>query len=143
MDKFKVFLLNEERSFLGHRVGDVLTSMQDLQQDMANLGQRHLTRLAEDIVNQIRKILHSRWSPKFHKHLKELQRIAVAIQKTIEDKGNLREIIPAAVQSLQTLSGKLGVKVNNLQAPEELPGQEATQDDFQLTGQGPAPKQQG
>lgn len=140
--RFKVFLLNEERSFLGHRVGDVLTSMQDIQTDMENLGSRQLTRMAEDLVNQIRKILHSNWSPKSLKHLKELQRIGVAIQKTIEEKGDLKEILPAATQSLQQLSGKLGVKVNTLDAPEQMPGEDIGQEDFQLTGQGPQQGQQ-
>jgi hypothetical protein len=68
--------------------------------------------------------------------LEELQKIAVAIQKTIDDKGDLKEILPAAVQSLQNLSGVLGVKVNDLQAPEQEDGEDVTQDDFELTGDG-------
>jgi hypothetical protein len=141
MDRFKVFLLNEERSFLGRKVGDVLTAMQDVQQDMPNLGQRHLTKIAENLVNQIRKILHGRWSPKYQKDLRELQKVAVAIMRTIEEKGDLKEILPTATQTVQTLSGKLGVKVNNLEAPEQLPGQDATPQDFQMTGMGPAQQQ--
>jgi hypothetical protein len=137
MDGFKSYLINEERGHLGKRVNDVLTGMQDLQGDMENLGARHLNRLAEQIVNEIRKILHSQWAPRNHKHLKELQKIAVAIQKTIEDKGDLKEMLPAALQATQDLAGKLGVKVNDLQAPELMPGEEASQDDFELTGQGP------
>lgn len=124
MERFSQFLINEERSYLGHRVGNVLTSLQDLQGDLENLGSRHMARLAEEIVNQIRKILHSNWNPKYHNQLKELQKVAVAIQKTIDDRGDLREIIPAAAQVLQNLSGKLGVRVNNLDAPEDLAGGE-------------------
>lgn len=142
MDKFKLFLLNEERSYLGHRVGDVLTALQDIEQDMPNLGSRHLTKLAEDMVNQIRKILHGSWSPKYHRHLKELQKVAVALKKTIEEKGDLKEILPAASAAIQQLSGKLGVKVNNLDAPDELPGQNITQQDFQMTGPDPSQQQQ-
>jgi hypothetical protein len=143
MGKFGLFLINEERSFLGHRVGDVLTAMQDVQQDMPNLGSRHLTRIAEELVNQIRKILHSSWSPKYNKHLKELQKIGVAIMRTVEEKGDLKEIIPTATQSLQSLSSKLGVKINNLDAPETMPGQEVGQNDFQMTGNGPEDQQGG
>lgn len=138
MKKFKSYILNEEQSHLGHKVGDVLTAAQDLQGDMENMGQRHLIRLAEQIVNQIRKILHSQWSLKNHAHLKELQKVAVAIQKTIDDKGDLKELLPAAVQTLQDLSGKLGVKVNDLEAPEAEGGEEVSQDDFALTGNGPS-----
>ena len=122
MTRFSNYLLNEERGFLGHRVGDVLTSLQDLQDDMENLGSRQLSRYAEQIVNQIRKIIHSQWNPKYHKDLSELQKIAVAIQKTVEDRGDLKQILPAAAQALQTLSSKLGVKVNNLDAPEDMIG---------------------
>lgn len=136
---FKGFLLNEERGYLGHKVSDVLTSMQDLQNDMADVGARHLTRLGEEIVNRIRKIIHGQWAARNHKHLEELQKIAVAIQKTIDDKGDLKEILPAATQAVQDLSGKLGVKVNDLQAPEapEMEGEPISQDDFELTGDGP------
>ena len=136
MDRFKVFLINEERGYLGQKVGDVLTSMQDLQSDMENIGSRHLTRLAEELVNHIRKILHNQWGAKNYKHLGELQKIAVAIQKTIDDKGDLKGILPAAAQALQNLSGSLGVKVNDLQAPEQEEGEDITQDDFELTGDG-------
>ena len=118
MDKFKVFLLNEEKSYLGRKVANVLTPMQELQDDMQNMGARHLVRVAEKLVNEIRKILHGHWEQQQQHFLKDLQKIAVAIQKTIEEKGDLREIIPAAIQSMQTLSGKLGTKINNLQAPE-------------------------
>lgn len=118
MDKFKTFLINEDRSFLAHKVSDILTSMQELQEDMPNLGSRHLAKLAEQIVNQIRKILHERWSPKNLPYLKSLQKIAVAIQKTIEERDDLKEIFPAVLSSMQDLSGQLGVKINNLEAPE-------------------------
>ena len=145
MKKFGYFLLNEEKSYLGHKVGDVLTSLQDLQSDMENLGSRQLTRFGEDIVNQIRKILHSRWNQKHQNKLKELQKIAVAIQKTIDDRGDLREILPSAAQALERLSGKLGVKVNDLDAPEmpESGGEDVSPQDFQATGPMPDFKNDG
>ena len=138
MDNFKVFLLNEEKSYLGRKVAGVLTPMQELQDDMQNMGARHLIRTAEKLVNDIRKILHGHWQQQQQQHLKELQKIGVAIQKTIDEKGDLREIIPSATQSLQTLSGKLGVKVNNLQGPETQAGEPVSQNDFEETGDGPA-----
>lgn len=138
MDRFKHFLLNESRTFLGHKVNDVLTSLQDVQEDMPNLGARHLKKLAEQIVNDIRKILHSNWDVANHKYLKELQKIAVAIQKTIDEKGDLRDIVPAATQAVQTLAGRLGVKVNDLQGPPDMGGEEVGPNDFDLTGTGPA-----
>jgi hypothetical protein len=143
MERFRSFLINEERSYLGHRIGDVLTSVQDLQGDMENLGSRHLARLAENIVNQIRKVLHSRWNPKYNNQLKDLQKIAVAIQKTIDERGDLKQILPAASQELENLSGKLGVKVNNLKAPEDDSSgeDEIAPQDFQPTEPPPSEEQ--
>lgn len=129
MARFKSYFLNEELSYLGHKVGDVLGGVNSIQDDMPNLGSRHLTRLAEDIVVQIRKILHDRWSPRYKKHLESLQKVAVAIMRTIDRKGDLREVVPVAAAALQNLSVKLGVKVNDLDAP----AQDASQADFQLT----------
>lgn len=137
MKNFKSFLINEEKSYLGRKVANVLTPMQELQDDMQNMGARHLTRVAENLVNEIRKILHGHWEQEQQKYLKELQKIAVAIQKTIEDKGDLKEIIPSAIQSMQTLSGKLGVKINNLKGPEFEAGDPVSQNDFEETGDGP------
>ena len=142
MEKFSQFFLNEERSYLGHRVGDVLTSLQDVQNDIENIGSRHLSRLAEGIVNQIRKIIHSRWNPKYNNQLKELQKIAVALQKAIYEKSDLKQILPAAGASLEILSGKLGVKINNLKAPEKQGGLEnIAPEDFKSTGQQPQDQQ--
>jgi len=135
MDRFKYFLINESKSYLGHRVNDVLTAIQDVQNDMQNLGTRHLTRLAENIVNEIRKILHGQWEVQHQKHLRQLQKVAVAIMRTIDEKGDLREVLPAAAQSLQNVAGQLGVKTNNLQAPE-MPGEPVSQADFEETGDG-------
>lgn len=141
MRKFKTFLLNEEKSYLGHKVGDVLTSMQDIQTDMENLGSRQLVRMAEEIVNQIRKILHGSWTGSSTHHLKDLQRVAVSLMRTIEEKGDLKEAIPTAVQFLQKVSGQLGIKVNNLEAPEE--GGDIAPEDFQTTPQPDPQAQQG
>lgn len=144
MESFKWFLINEEKAFLGHRVGDVVTAVQDLQNDMGGMGTRQINRVAEDIVKQIRKILHSQWTPKQARYLKELQKIGVALIKCIEEKGDLKQLLPNVAQQLQDISGKLGLKVNNLQAPEEEgapQGPDGQQMDMQLTGNGPQPPQ--
>lgn len=134
---FKDFLFNEEKSFLGHRVGDVLTAVQDLQTDIEGMGLRQITRIAEDIVNQIRKILHSDWSPSQTHYLKDLQKVAVALMKAIEEKDDLKEIVPQMGQKLQDISAKLGQKTNNLKGQPEPSGPDAEEAPMELTGQGP------
>ena len=137
---FKTYLINEEKSHLGHKVTDVLTAVHDLQDDMEHMGVRQTTRLADDIVNSIRKILHSQWSIKQQKHLGSLQKVAVALKKTIEDKGDLKQIIPAAAQELENVSTKLGIKTSSaLDQAAELGGEDASQQDMELTSQQDGP----
>lgn len=142
MQRFRWFLLNEENAQFGHRVGGVLTAVQDLENDLGGMGMRQITRECEAVVNQLRKILHSDWSGKQVKHLKELQKIAVALMKAIEEKDDLKEIVPVVSQKLADISGKLGSKVNALQVPEE-PAVPGVQPSMQLTGNGPAPPNPG
>src|SRR5688572_14890888 len=130
MQRFEQFLLNESRSFLGHRVGDVLTALQDLEEDMPNLGSRHLTKLADEVVVQIKKIVHGSWEAENRKYLIDLQRVGAALARTIEERGDLKEVVPACAAALQELSGKLGVRVNDLKAPEQTPGEPVSGDDF-------------
>lgn len=133
MDRFEKFLLNENKSHLGQKVNDILTSMQDLQGDIENLGSRHFNRLTDEIVNELRKVLHGDWGSNNQQYLSDIQKVAVALKKTLEDKGDIKEVFPAAVQSMQSLAGKLGVQVNDMEAPE-MEGDDVTQDDFELTG---------
>lgn len=139
---FKTYLLNEEKSHLGHKVTDVLTTVHDLQNDMEHMGVRQTTRLADDIVNRIRKILHSQWTIKQQKHLQSLQKVAVALKKTIEEKGDLKQMIPAAAQELENVSTKLGIKTTSaLDQAAELGGEDVEQQDMELTSQQDGPEQ--
>jgi len=112
--RFKEFLLNEEKSYLSQRVGDILTALHDLEEDIDNLGSRHVNRMAESIVNQIRRILHSNWSEKQMKYLKPLQKAGVAIMKAIEDKGDIKGILASATKEIEELSSKLGIPVSDI-----------------------------
>jgi len=145
MHGFKWFLINEEKAYLGNKVGDILTSVQNLEQDIGGMGVRQIARVSDDIVNQIRKVLHGQWSPKQMKHLKELQKVAVSLKKAIEEKDDLKELIPQLSQAIQSITTKLGAKNNNMQGLEQDTGPAAMPPNMQLTGNGPEkqPQQQG
>ena len=115
---FKTFIKNEEQAHLAHKINSILTAVQELEEDMGAMGLRHIAKVCEDIVVQFRKILHNNWGMKQHANLKQIQKIAVALQKAIEDKDNLKELIPLVSKELQKLSAKLGEKTNNLKAPK-------------------------
>lgn len=137
---FKLFLLNEEKSLLGHKIANVLTGVQNLQDDVGGMGVRQIARIAEELVNQIRKILHGEWHSQYDPVLRDLQRVGVALSKAIEEKDDLKELIPVASQVLAKASAKLGVKTNTLTAPEDLQGGDVSQQNLQLTGQQPQPQ---
>jgi len=117
--QFKNFLFNENRVYLGQRIGDILNALQDLSQNANGMGTRQLVRSSEGIVNQLRRILHTHWADKEQDNLKRLQKVAVAISKAIEDKDDLEGILQAGSQELQQVIGDMDVPVNKLGSPPE------------------------
>ena len=119
--RFKHFLLNESQAYLGQKVGDILTAAQELRDDSNNMGTRDLTRFAERIVNQIRRILHSNWPREEKKHLLTLQKVGVALMKAIEDKDDLPGTISGSATTLEKLVAKLGVPIHKLATTDKAP----------------------
>lgn len=114
IDQFRSFLLNEQRHYLGQRAGDILSALQNLQDDSGALGNRALIRACQSIVNQIRKILHGRWDEADVKYLKYLQKVGVAIMKAIDEKDDLKEVIASAASEMEGLLNKLEMPINSL-----------------------------
>ena len=115
---FSDFLLNENRAYLGQRVGDILAATQDITQNAQHIGTRQLVKNAEGVVNQIRRILHTNWPKEEEKNLEQLQKIGVAVAKSIEDKDDLPGIMAGAQAELEQLTDKLGAPLNKLGSPE-------------------------
>lgn len=125
---FVGYLLTENRSQLGQRVGDVLNGLQDLQQNGKAMGTRQQINNAETIVNQIRRILHTNWNKENEKYLPNLQKVGVAIMKAIEEKDDLMGIVAGSTSEVQELLDKLGVPVNSLATPDQLQSQGGDQE---------------
>lgn len=121
---FKDFILNESHNYFGQKIGDILTALHELKSDSKNMGSRDLTRFSERIVNQIRRILHSQWPREEKKHLLTLQKVAVAIMKAIDEREDLPTVISGAAAEIEKLSGRLGVPINKLGAPDKAPEKE-------------------
>lgn len=119
LDQFKSFLLNETKYYLGQRAGDILTALQNLQEDMDGLGKRATTRAAQGIVNQIRIILHGRWDEQDEKFLKSLQKIGVALMKAIDENEDIKEIVASSVNEIEKMLDKLEMPINNLGAEDK------------------------
>lgn len=117
--EFKNFLLTEQKDYLAHRVNDVLTGVHELLAAKKQMGAKQMVRNAEDVANQIRKILHASWPRSEHKYLKVLQKCGVALMKTIEDKGDLSDTFNSVRSELEALSHKLRVPANQLGTGQE------------------------
>jgi len=143
---FKNFLLNENKYYLGQRIGDILTAVQDLQQNSEGMGSRQVLANSQRIVDQIRSVLHSNWSKNETKHLKDLQKVGVALARSIEEKDDLEQILPSIANELEEVVSKMGVPVNSLGSPPEEEKGGSEEDKSQLSPpagkQPPQPQQQ-
>lgn len=110
--KFKYFLLNEDTEYLAGRMGDILNSLQDIQQNIKGMGTRQLVHNTERVVNQIRRILHTNWGTDTRDQLEMLQRVAVAIKKGIEEKDDLEGLITNGANEIQDTLADMGVPIN-------------------------------
>jgi|GEM_PF-1959066 len=122
--KFKEFVLVEQKVFLSEKIGDILTSAQELLSDVKHMGTRDLARFSERIVNQIRTILHSYWPKENQKYLKILQKIGVSLIKAIKEKGDLEGTISGVTANLEKLIGDMGSPVNRIGTDANKPAQE-------------------
>lgn len=121
--RFKHFLLNEDGSsrtgYLAQKIGDLLSALQDLDQNAQHIGTRQQVKNAEEIVNYIRRILHTHWEKSEEEYLRVLQKVGVAIMRGIDEKDDLPSIITSATHEIEKVMSDLGVPVNNLGSPEE------------------------
>lgn len=112
--KFKKFLLEENKVYFGQKVSDVLSALQDLNDNVETMGTKHLVTNAENIVNQIRRIIHTHWPQSEQQNLLILQKCGVAIMKTIEEKNDLISILKSCQENLDQLVGDAKVPINKL-----------------------------
>lgn len=124
LPSFRSYLLNENLHYLGVRTGDVLSALQDLNDDAAQLGNKALIRACQGIVNQIRRILHGRWDEEDVKYLEKLQKVGVAIMKGIDENEDMAEVIVSSVQELENLIEKLQTPINSLGSEDTSAGEE-------------------
>lgn len=109
--EFKDFL-TESNKYFSAKVGDILSAIQDLNSNSEDMGLRHLVSNSETIVNQIRRIIHTHWQQSERGGLEVLQKCGVAIMRAIEEKDDLRAVLKACQENIESISG--GEKVNDI-----------------------------
>lgn len=123
--KFRDFLLNENTAYLSQKVSDILDALQDLTDNSGGMGTRHLIKNAEIVVNQIRKVLHTHWPKRDEQTLRSLQKVGVAILKSIDQKSDLEAVLQGCVEELQGTLSNLDMPINRLASPEGKPAPKA------------------
>jgi hypothetical protein len=121
--EFRNFVLfTEAESKLDQRISDILSSLQDLNKNIEQMGTRNTLSSAETIVSRIRRVIHTHWPQSEKRKLEVLQAAGVAIKKAIEEKDDLEEILKTCESNIAVISG--GKKVNSLSPEEESPEEE-------------------
>jgi hypothetical protein len=115
----KDYLLNENKYYLGEKIGDLLSAMQELKSNRDGMGTRQILYNSQKLVNQMRKIIHSNWTKKEQKWLEELQKMAIALCKAIDENDNLNIILDNCTTALEDLINKMEVPINNLASQDQ------------------------
>jgi len=111
---FKSFLMNENKVYLAQEIGDVLNSVQELNDEVDKIGTRNLVRFSQIVINKCRGILHGHWGDENKKWLTKLQRCAVALAKAIDENDGTQEILKSIQNELQKILNKMGVPFNTI-----------------------------
>lgn len=117
--KFKEFFLNENEIYLSQKIADILSALQDLNENAPNMGTRHLISNAQMIVNQIRRIIHTHWPQTEENKLLTLQKCGVAIMKTIEEKEDILNILKSCQKTLEDLVSEEKGPINRMAIQED------------------------
>ena len=108
------FLLTEANKYFSSKLNSVLEDLQDILTNDEQMGVRDLMDRSENVVNQIRKILHTSWDKKDYKYLLTLQKCGVAIMKAIDEKGDLSETLNSCKVEVEKIMKKIGNTVNKI-----------------------------
>ena len=112
--RFRRYVLREQNEFLGRQVGDILSALQSLSDDSASLGSRQMVRVADQIVDDMRRVLKGRWPAEEYQSLEELQKVAVFLKKSCDTNAKpLPDVVRACKAAVQALAGRLGTTLND------------------------------
>lgn len=126
--QFREYLLNEDSAYLNQKIGDILSILHATEEDKDGLGSRDISKDAQKVINQIKPILNAPKSPKDVK--KALQKVAVALSKTMEDSNGdeLLDIMSKSSKIIQNLLSDIGAPIQDLGTPPEAEVPQQDQD---------------
>jgi hypothetical protein len=105
--EFKSFLIESKRNYLADKVSQILSDAQELTSAGKQLGARNLIDYSTELVGKIRTLIHSSFPRSDRKFLISLQKVGVAIMKSIDEKGDLNQTLVDAIAELEKIQEKL------------------------------------
>lgn len=114
---FKQFLIIENEQFLALQTNDILEDLKNLKDEIENIGTKNLVKTSQLIANNIRNIIKSHWEISTDKPLLSLQKCGVAILKAIQEKSDLKDIIPACIEEIEKTISQMKEPVNRIASP--------------------------
>ena len=123
---FKLFLLNENKSDLGLKLGNIINAIDDLSQDIDKKGQK-LNVFADDIIARVKAILRSDWPSELSQYLKQIRNALIVICKSMDGSNEmpLPEALKIFLKQLKKISENLGSPITDVGTPPSKKPEEA------------------
>ena len=113
------FLLGENKSDFSVKVGDILSSLQDVYSDIDTMNKKDVFVYVINVVNNIRPLLKKDIGPNY---LNSLQKIATALMKDYDEKNDPKDNIFSSIKELEALLSSMGLPINKInitQTPQQ------------------------
>lgn len=119
--RFEYFLMNEGKVDLAQKMGDILTAVQGLSDDASGLSRRAMDRGINQVVDQIRRVLHGHWDDTERPYLLTLQKIGVALMNVLsETDGDIPSVLISSVSELERALSKIEEPINTVGVDKDV-----------------------
>lgn len=126
--KFKEFFITENVAYLAKELGNLLSSLQEYQEELKSLEKipkKRLNNICNSTFNKIKSILLSGNIPKQNsKEIRLLQKICFTLHKIEKNELDYKQFFPIIVKSLEQVITGFGMPINNVIAPDASPIQD-------------------
>jgi len=125
---FKEFFIFENLGYLAKDLGDLLTSLQEYQDELNSLQKipkKRLNNICNSAFNKIKSILASGNLPRDkNKEILVLQKICYAFYKIEKNELDYKQFFPNIVKNLEYVITQLGMPINKIASADVVPNKE-------------------
>lgn len=115
---FKQFLLTEDKSDLGLKIGNIVNAIDDISKDIDHKGQK-LNVFADDIIVRVKSILRTDWPSELIQYLKQIRSALIIVCKSMDgsNKTPLPEAMVSFSKQLKKIADGLGAPLTDIGTP--------------------------